>query len=116
MKTLVSVITPSYLVELGRLVTDQVELEGDWTGRFANSHDANLKACGVLKVALAIDEAYIEAISKTDTTPLLASNEPVAEVVSAIKEDEEPVVIETSEGTPVEVVADAPVESAKKKK
>lgn len=122
MKTLVSVVTPSYVVELGRLLTESAELEGDWTGRFTNSHDANLKACGVLKVALAVDESYVEAISKVELETAPGSGQFVPYVVETtpgapeIKEEEEPVVIETSEGTPVEVVAEAPAEAPKKKK
>lgn len=113
MKTLVSVVTPTYVVELGRLITEAVELDGDWTGRFHNSHDTNLKACGVLKVELAGSQPIVEIETAPDSNVFV----PVPEqVVSETKEEEEPVVIETSEGAPVEVVAEAPVEEPKKKK
>ena len=119
MKTLVSVVTPSYVVELGRLLTEPAELEGDWTGRFTNSHDANLRACGILKMTLTDGATFlnVEAISKVEIETAPESNQFVPytpeTVPSApdVKEDEEPVVIETSEGAPVEVVAEPVVEA-----
>lgn len=122
MKTLVSVVTPTYVVELGRLLTEAIELEGDWTGRFHNSHDANLKACGVLKVELAGAQPLVEietAPASNVFVPVEVKEEvvPTAEIkeevvpAAEIKEDDIPVVVETAEGTPVEV--ETPVKTKK---
>lgn len=90
MKTKVSVTTPAYIVEFGTVLLDAVDLAGDWTGRFTNSHDMELRANGILTIQL---NASAETVVVQETGSGLDVYAPSGSVGLLPAADSTPVVI-----------------------